>query len=185
LSRRGVGVLSLSTTFDILANIVMSRRTIREFTSDTVPRDLVEKILDVSRWAPSGGNIQDWRFVVVTDSKLLRAIKMFSPGWIGGGNPVAVVICSDKEWAFIRGGPLARDVMYLVHVGIVAQTIVLIAHSLGLGTNMIMSFSKDAVKTLLKLPENWEPVMIILIGYPAEKPKPPPRLPLSDLIVWR
>jgi len=48
---------------------------------------------------------------------------------------------------------------------------------------MVMSFSKEAVKIMLKLPENWEPVMIILIGYPREKPKPTPRLPLSDLVI--
>jgi nitroreductase len=175
----------MSSVFEVLANVIMSRRTIREFTDDEVPREAIRKILDVARWGPTGSNLQDWRFVIVTNRKLLKAIKMFSPGWVGGGNPVAVIICSDKEWAFSRGGPLARDIMYLVHAGIAAQTIALLAHALGLGTNMIMSFSKDSIKTLLKLPESWEPIMIILIGYPKQVPEPPPRLPLDELIVWR
>lgn len=174
-----------SSSFGVLAEIVKARRTIREYTDEPVPREIVEKILDLARWSPSGSNVQDWRFVVVTDKKLLKAIKMFSPGWIGGGNPSAIVVCSDRKWAYEKAGPLARDVMYLVHAGIVAQTIALLAHSLGLGTNMIMSFSKEAVKKILSLPESWDPVMIILVGYPRSIPEPPPRLPLSELVVWR
>jgi nitroreductase len=175
----------MSGRFEALADIVKGRRTVREFTEDEVPRELIERILDVARWGPTGGNIQDWRFVVVMDRRLLKAIRMFSPGWVGGGNAVAIVICSDKEWAFSRGGPLARDSMYLVHVGIAAQTIALLAHALGLGTNMIMSFSKEAVKTLLKLPDGWEPVMIMLLGHPKQAPQPPPRLSLKELVSWR
>lgn len=177
--------MSTAPVFEVVAEVVKSRRTIREYTDEPVPREVVEKILDIARWSPSGSNVQDWRFVVVTERKLLKAIKMFSPGWIGGGNPVAVVICSDRKWAYEKAGPLARDVMYLVHAGIVAQTIALLAHSMGLGTNMIMSFSKEAVKQILSLPEHWDPVMIMLIGHPKHTPEPPPRLPLSELVVWR
>jgi nitroreductase len=174
-----------SSRFEIVAEVVKTRRTIREFTDDMVPKEIVEKILDLARWSPSGGNVQDWRFVIVTDKRLLKAIKMFSPGWIGGGNPIAIVICSDRQWAYEKAGPLGRDRMYLVNAGIVAQTIALLAHSLGLGTNMIMSFSREAIKQILSLPESWEPVMIILVGYPRQIPEPPPRLPLDKLVMWK
>ncbi|MEM4570380.1 MAG: nitroreductase family protein, partial [Desulfurococcaceae archaeon] len=156
--------MASTSKFEILADIVKTRRTVREYSEESVPREVVETVLDLARWSPSGSNVQDWRFVVVTDRKLLKAIKMFSPGWLGGGNPVAIVICSDRKWAYEKAGPLARDVMYLVHAGIVAQTIALLAHAMGLGTNMIMSFSKEAVKKILDLPESWDPVMIILLG---------------------
>ncbi|MEM4880659.1 MAG: nitroreductase family protein [Desulfurococcaceae archaeon] len=177
--------MASTSKFEILADIVKTRRTVREYSEESVPREVVETVLDLARWSPSGSNVQDWRFVVVTDKKLLKAIKMFSPGWLGGGNPVAIVICSDRKWAYEKAGPLARDVMYLVHAGIVAQTIALLAHAMGLGTNMIMSFSKEAVKKILDLPESWDPVMIILLGYPKHIPEPPPRLALSELVVWR
>lgn len=177
--------MSTSPKFEVVAEVVKGRRTIREYTDEAPPKDVVERILDLARWSPSGSNVQDWRFVVVTDKKLLKAIKMFSPGWLGGGNPVAVVICSDRKWAYEKAGPLARDTMYLVHAGIVAQTIALLAYAMGLGTNMIMSFSKEAVKSMLELPEHWEPVMIVLIGYPKHVPEPPPRLPLNELVFWR
>jgi len=177
--------VSASSKFEVMAEVVKTRRTVREYTDEVVSREILERILDIARWSPSGSNVQDWRFVIVTNKKLLKAIKMFSPGWVGDGNPVAVVLCSDRKWAYEKAGPLARDVMYLVHAGIVAQTIALLAHSIGLGTNMIMSFSKEAVKQILSLPESWEPIMIVLIGYPKHIPEPPPRLSLSELALWR
>ncbi|WP_243680145.1 nitroreductase family protein [Vulcanisaeta souniana] len=73
----------------------------------------------------------------------------------------------------------------MIHAGIVLQSIALLAYSLGLGTNPILSFSKDAIKELLKLPEDWEPIILLLIGYPRSIPEPTPRLPpLDKLTLW-
>jgi len=170
--------------FEFLSNIIKTRRTIRYFSDQKVSKDLLIKIMDVARWIPTGSNLQDLRFIIVYNKKILRLIKMFSPGWIGHGNSVAIVICSDLKWALEKGGLYAAKEMYLIHVGIAFQTIALLAHSLGLGTNPIVSFSKEAVKTILNLPENLEPVMIVLIGYPKVVPEPTPRLPLDKIISW-
>ncbi|BDR91020.1 nitroreductase family protein [Vulcanisaeta souniana] len=173
-----------SSKFSVLSEIIMSRRTIRDFEDKDVPRDVIVKILDVARWSPSGSNLQDWRFVIIRDKKLIKALKMFSPGWIGRGSPTVIVICSDRKWAYEKGGILGGDTMYLIHAGIVLQSIALLAYSLGLGTNPILSFSKDAIKELLKLPEDWEPIILLLIGYPRSIPEPTPRLPLDKLTLW-
>ena len=170
--------------FSILSEIIISRRTIRDFEDRDVPKDVIVKILDIARWSPSGSNLQDWRFVIIRDKKIIKAIKMFSPGWIGSGSPTVIVICSDRRWAYEKGGILGRDIMYLIHAGIVLQTIALLAHSMGLGTNPVLSFSKDAVKELLRLPEDWEPIILLLIGYPRSIPEPTPRLPLEKLTLW-
>ncbi|RLG88316.1 MAG: nitroreductase family protein [Thermoprotei archaeon] len=176
--------MSSRSDFDVLANIVKTRRTIRSFRDEDVPKELIEKILDIARWSPSGSNAQEWRFIVVTNRDLLKAMKMFSPGWLGD-SPAAIVICADREWAYKVAGILGRDVMYLIDAGIVMQTIALLAHTLGLGTNIILSFSKEALRELLQIPKNWDIVAIIALGYPKEIPKPPPRLPLTKLMIWR
>lgn len=174
-----------SSTANLLADVIRARRTIRRFKKDLkVPKEVIEEILDVARWSPSGSNAQEWRFVVVTDEKLLKALKMFSPGWLGEA-PAAIVVCADREWSYRVAGALGRDRMYLVDVGIVVQTIALLAHAMGLGTNIIMSFSQEAVSELLGVPRSWEVVVIVAVGYPDEAPKPPPRMPLSELAVWR
>ncbi|MEM1831304.1 MAG: nitroreductase family protein [Desulfurococcaceae archaeon] len=175
----------MSSTVDVLANVIRTRRTIRRFKKGMkVAKEIIERILDIARWSPSGSNAQEWRFIVVTDEKLLKAMKMFSPGWLGEA-PVAIVVCADKDWSYRVAGVLGRDRMYLVDVGIVVQTIALLAHAMGLGTNIIMSFSQEAISELLSIPRNWEVVVIVAIGYPDEEPKPPPRIPLSELVVWR
>jgi len=168
----------------VVEDVIRTRRTVRVFKDIKVPKEIIHEILDTARWAPSGSNAQEWRFVVVTEERLLKAIKMFSPGWLNNAQ-TAIVVCVDKEWAFEKAGSLGRDIMYLVDVGIVMQTIALLAHAMGLATNIIMSFSPDAVKRLLDVPESWEVVAIIAIGYPKEIPEPPPRLPLDKLVIWR
>ena len=170
---------------NLLINLVKTRRTVRAFKRGVkVPKEVVETILEAARWSPSGSNAQEWRFIVVADERLLRAMKMFSPGWLGEA-PMAIVVCADKERARRVAGELGRSKMYLVDVGIVVQTIVLLAHAMGLGTNIIMSFSQEAIAELLRVPEAWEVVVIIAVGYPEVVPQPPPRLPLSELVVWR
>lgn len=178
-----IGVGTGSAAED-LVKVVRTRRTVRLFKDVKVPKELIVRILDTARWAPSGGNAQDWRFVVVTDEKLLRAMRMFSPGWLSNA-PVAIVICSDRVWAYEKGGVLGRDVMYLVNAGIAIQTIALLAHAMGLATNIIMSFSPEAIKKLLDIPEGWDVVAIVAMGYPKEIPEAPPRLPLDKLVTWR
>ncbi|MEM0241045.1 MAG: nitroreductase family protein [Thermosphaera sp.] len=176
---------SESSSADVLINVIKTRRTIRKFKRNVkVPKEVIEKILDIARWSPSGSNAQEWRFVVVMDEKLLKAMKMFSPGWLGEA-PAAIVVCADRDWSYRVAGVLGRDRMYLVDVGIVVQTIALLAHAMGLGTNIIMSFSREAISELLSIPHSWEAVVIMAIGYPDEEPKPPPRRPLSELVVWR
>ena len=171
------------SSFEAVSKVVVERRSIRAYSSKMPPKEVIEKVLEVARWSPSGGNVQDWRFVVVTDAKLLRALRAFSPGWIASGNPAAIVICSDRK-STDKMGPLMHE-LRLIHVGIVAQTISLVAHSMGLGTCMIGSFSKPAVKKLLNLPDHWDPLLIMLIGYPERTPPPPPRLSLEEITMWR
>lgn len=175
----------MGSVIDLLIDVIKTRRTIRKFKKDArVPKEIIEKILDVARWSPSGSNAQEWRFIVVTNERLLKAMKMFSPGWLGEA-PAAIVVCADKDWAYKVAGTLGRDKMYLVDIGIVVQTIALLAHAMGLGTNIIMSFPQEAMSELLDVPRSWEIVIIVAIGYPDEAPSPPPRIPLSELVVWR
>jgi nitroreductase len=57
--------------YDNLLELVKRRRTIRRFKSDSVPNEVIEKILEVARWAPSGFNMQPWEFIVITDKKII------------------------------------------------------------------------------------------------------------------
>ena len=53
---------------------IKRRRSIRSYTSDPVPDDVLDKVLDMARWAPSAGNCQPWKFIVVHDSEVKRSL---------------------------------------------------------------------------------------------------------------
>ncbi|MBC7113398.1 MAG: nitroreductase family protein [Candidatus Methanomethyliales bacterium] len=160
---------------------IKARRSVRSYKEDPVPDDLIEKILDAGRWAPTGGNIQPWRFIVVKDRTLLDLLKKVSPGYLGDA-PLAIVICSDKGYSYKVGGQLARDYLTIADCSMAATNITLAAHALGLGTCVVKSFSHNAVKELLNIPEGVEPELIVVVGYPANIPKPPRREPLERIV---
>ncbi len=164
---------------DVL-EVIKERRSVRSYKEDPVPDELIEKILDAAKWAPSGGNIQPWRFIVVKNRILLDLLKKVSPGYLGNA-PLAIVICSDREHSFKVGGPLAKEYLTIADCSMAAANITLAARALELGTCVIKSFSHNAVKELLSIPNEVEPELIVIVGYPAETPKPPPREPIEKI----
>jgi len=141
---------------------------------------LVEKILEAGRWAPSGSNIQPWRFVVIKDRNILDMIRKVSPGYLGA-TPAAIAVCSDKVTAYAKGGKLGRDYLAIAECSMAAENMLLAAHALGLGACPVKSFSTAAVKEILELPDGIEPELILMIGYPDEIPKVPPKHPLEKI----
>ncbi len=155
---------------------IKSRRSIRQFTDEPLGKEELERLLDAARWAPSGGNQQRWRFVVVTSPAQKELIRKFAPG-IFAMPSAFIVICADRE---PDANPW-QEALYLADCSIAAQNIMLAAHEMGIGTCVALSYAKVAVSEILELPENIEPMLVITLGYPAEDPEPPPRLELSEI----
>jgi nitroreductase len=156
---------------------IKQRRSIRQFTEQAIERDLLEQILDAARWAPTAGNQQRWRFIVVTDPTVKEMVRKVSPGIFA--TPAAfIVICAEMP-------PDARDWderTYLADCSIAAQNIMLAAYALGLGTCIALSYARPAVQEILDIPDQVKPELVVTLGYPAEDPSPPPRLPLSQIV---
>jgi len=159
---------------------ILGRRSVRSFRAEPVPKEMLRKLVEAGIWAPSGGNAQTWRFVVVTDPLRIRQLKMLSPGLLGDP-PAVIVICQDVAEAERRGDKLGRDVLTLMDTAMAAQNIMLAAYAQGLGTCPICSFHPGGVQKLLRLPENIAPQMLISVGAPDTVPKPPKR---NFDVVW-
>lgn len=159
---------------------IRGRRSIRKYKSEPIPDELIEKILEAGRWAPTGGNIQPWKFIVVKDQKILNMVRKISPGYLGV-TPLAIVVCSDRQKAYTLGGKLGRDYLSIADCSMAVENMLLAAHALGLGSCPVKSFSHVALKEILDIPEGIEPELIVIIGYPDERPPPPPRLPLKEV----
>ena len=161
-----------------LLELIKERRSIHKFTPQEVPIQEIEELLEAARWAPSGGNVQPWRFVIVTERETIEALKMVSPGLFGEPSAM-IVMCFSKDRI------QSTSELHYVDLGAALQNLLLMAYAKGLGCCPIASFDAEAVVELLSLPSRIQPVLLVVLGYPDEDPSPPPRLPLNELIVGR
>lgn len=152
-----------------LYDLIISRRTIREFQKKTVSRELIEKFVNAGRLAPQSANIQPLEFIVVDDPDVCS--KVFSLVRFAGylkwnpsadKQPVAyVVILLNKELQSIKSG--AFD------VACASENICLAAWGEGVGSCIIGSFSEEKVRGLLSVPDKYNASLIVALGYPAHK----------------
>jgi len=156
---------------------IRTRRSIRRFTEQPLEKAVLTQLLEAARWAPSGGNQQPWRFVVVTQPMLRELIRKVSPGAMFQASAY-IVICFRPEQ---RAAKTWAETACMCECYIPAQNIALAAHAIGLGSCIIRSFSQAALREILGIVREVIPVLLVALGYPAEMPKVPPRRCLADL----
>lgn len=142
-------------------DVIRSRKSIRKYTAQKVPEDVLERILEAARWAPSWANKQCWRYIVVDDPKLMPGIVS---GMVRSWNaPLFIVACADPANSGHRNG---QD-YYLVDVAISMEHLVLAAAAEGLGTCWLGGmFDEASVKKTLEIPEKIKVVAVTPLGYP-------------------
>jgi len=171
---------------------IRTRRSIRKFKPDPVDEELLMKVLEAARWAPSWANTQCWRFVVVRDPKIkeelagtLESLNPRNPAIPAiRSAPVVIAICAELgKSGFYRGQPATeKGDWYMFDAALAAQNLVLAAHSLGLGTVHVGFFDGRKAAEILEVPEGMAVVELVPLGWPDEKPSEPPRKELSELV---
>ena len=149
----------------VLKNI-RSRRVVREMSDVPVSREQLETILEAARWAPSGGNLRPIRYIVIEDAETRRLIRLVSPGMFQHA-PALILLCLNEEVMIEHSLP-PSDRALLIDIGTAAQTIMLAAHGIGLASGPVTSYSKEAIRVILNLPDSYSPEMFICIGHKAE-----------------
>ena len=149
---------------------IMTRRSIRRYDGSPVDEATIETILRAAMAAPSAGNQQPWRFVLLTTADSLEAAAATTPyGAMLREAAFGLVICADTEG-------LKHPVMWEQDCAAATQNALLAAHALGLGAVWLGFWPKMERVTPLKeaigLPGGVQPVTVIAFGYPAEE-KPP------------
>jgi len=163
------------------------RRSIRKFApSRDVGEEVLNEVLKAATWAPSAGNAQPWRFLVVRAPELKQGLAKAALGQkFVAQAPVVIVVCADLARAKQAYGERGESLYCLQDTAAAAQNIHLAAVSLGLGTCWVGAFSEPEVSRLLGLPPSLRPVALIPMGYPTEKPRPRSRRPLSEVVEYR
>jgi len=165
-------------TMDALTAI-HGRRSIREYTSQPVPEELVCKVLSAAMAAPSASNQQPWQFVVIDDRTILSEIPKFNPaaGPLKQA-PLAITVCGDLRVEKSEG-------FWVQDCSAAIQNLLLAAHANGLGAVWLGVYPlKNLVaemRKLLGLPEEVIPLAVIALGYPAEHKQPVDRFDPSRI----
>ena len=143
-----------------------TRRVTRAMSAEPVAPDLVDRVVESARWAPNAGNRRLQPVQAVTDPMTLRLLRAVSPGMVPRPQ-AAVVICLDTARAEEFGFQPGHRGLY-VDIGTTAATLLLAAHSLGLGACPVTSFSRAAAARILGLRAGLSPEMIVCLGHPAD-----------------
>lgn len=173
-----------------ILELIKSRRTIRKYIPDKpVEWDKVSKCIDAARHAPSAGNLQNWKFIVVLEPDLRKSLAEASlqQWWIMDA-PVIVVAVAEPDRAERYYGVRGERLYTIQNCAAAVENLILEAHALGLGTAWVSAFDEDAVKRILKIEDFGRPQAVIPMGYPAEIPARPPKFPLEQLVFfnsWR
>ena len=152
--------------------LMLSRRSIRQFKPDPVSRDILKRLVNSARLAPSGANLQPLEFVVVDDEELRK--KLFPclkwAAYIApegnpkpGCEPTAYVVILVNE--DVRKSGFERD------VGAAVENMILTAWEERVGSCWIASADTDKIQKMLKIPENYKVDSVLSLGYPNEEPK--------------
>ena len=160
---------------------IEKRNSIRAYEDKPVPEELLLKVLEAARLAPSGRNSQAWKFIVVRDDDRRQAL-----GYASGGQPhvhmapvIIAAVATEPEFVMACGIHA-----HPVDLAIAIDHMTLAAVDLGLGTCWIGAFSQDEVKSFLEVPEKYKFVSLLTLGYPSETGRPKMRKTLEEIVCY-
>ena len=161
---------------------ILGRRSVRRYQKKDVPDEILTKILEAARWAPSWSNAQPWEFVVVKEKsikeKIQKNVSSRNPSSLAIVNaPILLVVCGQlkKSGYYNDEYPTKFGDWFMFDLGLATENLCLAAHDSGLGTVIVGLFDHDKVGEAIKLPADHEVLVLIPLGYPDQEPKPPKR----------
>jgi len=159
---------------------IRNRKSVRSYLNRPVEKEKLDRLLKAVRLAPSAGNRQEWRFVVVTDPEKRRRLAEEAAGqrFIAEA-PIVIAACAETDGKIMRCG----QACYPIDVAIAIDHLTLAAVAEGLGTCWIGSFNPDTVRRILGIPEQIVVVELLPLGYPKDpEPVRKSRLPLETIV---
>jgi nitroreductase len=162
---------------------IKKRRSVRAYTSEEVPEEDVERLIEAARWAPSAGNAQPWEFVIIKNAETKRRLSdaALNQTFIEKA-PLVIVVCADvarSSWGY---GSRGANLYCLQDTAAATENMLLTAQALGLATCWVGAFHEDEVAKVINTPRNVRPVAIVPVGRPAEKPRVRQKRSLREIV---
>jgi len=156
---------------------IKERRTIRQYKDKDIPKEILMDLIGCARLAPSANNKQPWEFIVVTDKERLREIASYCPyGSFIKDAGACVIVLGDKE-----------NKHSIEDCCIASTNIILSAWDYGIGSCWVAAYKKEFTKPIqeiIGMPDKFEIISILSLGYPARKVEPHDKRGLDELIHW-
>ncbi|MBS3131290.1 nitroreductase family protein [Candidatus Woesearchaeota archaeon] len=164
---------------------IRTRRSVRKYKDKQIPWDNVVTIMQAGKYAPSAGNLQNWKFIVVkTEGKRASITKAcLNQEWMATA-PVFIVVVGQPEDAERYYGARGRRLYTIQGIAAAIENMLLTAHSLGLGSCWVGAFDEDELRRILLLPEQADVHAVITLGYADEKPEVPPKYRIEHMMFF-
>jgi nitroreductase len=171
-----------------LMGIIKGRRSIRRYQDKEVPEEALKQILESVKWSPSWANTQCWEVIVVKDpanKARLQETLIKNPATKAMVQaPMVLVICGKLKSSGYYKDQVTTKLgdWFMFDLGIATQSLCLSAYNMGLGTVIVGLFDHNKAKEILGIPEDYEVVTMIPLGYTAKEPEAPKRREINEFI---
>lgn len=162
---------------------LLTRKSVRSFSSKPVTDEQIETLLKVMVAAPSAGNLQPWRIVVVRDPEVKRALARgaLDQQFIAEA-PVVFVVCRVPDASAWKYGERGRHLYSIQDTAAMTENLLVAAHAMGLGGCWVGAFDEEKVAKSLDCPQGVIPAAIVPIGYPKRETSKPARRPMKRVV---
>jgi len=161
---------------------ISTRKSVRAFRDRDVPENVISRLLEAARLAPSASNRQEWRFVVVRNPETRKRLARVASGQkFVGEAPVVIACCAETDDHVMACG----QPCYPIDVAIAIDHLALCATAEGLGTCWIGAFDEGQIKEILGIPPQIRVVALLPVGYPQDPALvEKSRLPLEKIVKY-
>ncbi len=164
--------------------MLMTRQSIRKFTGEHVPEEVVDEVIEMALQAPSAGNRQPWRIVVVRDKSRIQRLAGAALGQsVVSTCDVLLGVFAVPEESAERYGDRGRDLYVIQDTAALTYALLLGIHFKGYGACWVGAFDDEAVAETFNAPEGFRPVALIPIGVYEKAPPPRPRKSVSEVVL--
>ena len=203
---------TMATRADDFYAFMDSRRSVRDFAPDPVPRELIERAIETASTAPSGAHRQPWRFVVVGDPAIKREIRIAAeaeekksyeermpPDWLEVLRPLGttwrkpflevvpwIVVAFEELYGFDDEGNKRKNYYVRESTGLACGLFIASLHNMGLATLTHTPSPMGFLRDILGRPKNERPYILFPVGYPAADAEVPDlrRKSLDEVAIW-
>ena len=164
--------------------LAQERYSVRKFKDEHLDKEIIDKILSAAHLAPTGCNYQPQRILVINTDESIEKLKKCTKCHFGAPTAMLVCYCKDECWT----RKYDNHASGIIDASIVATHMMMEAASIGIGSTWVMHFDPFAMTRECDIPENIEPVALLVMGHPADDAEPlnlhSQFRPLEDVVIY-